>query len=203
MRKDIFKKWSTTLFTLALHTGPYFSKVNNKFARTLHWLVNPLNRKLVNPNTVSIDLPSIKNLTCVYLRLLVGSSAEDCKIEITYLRSIQKSYHPTVPPRAWWPHPLHAAAAGFYSAKSGETSMLCYVLMHRELELFSIYSILRQWCPRERPVGKTPKGVYRGLRGLSKVFLPGKTPQTPVNPPRGVFPWDIIDGVYCSFLWLM
>ena len=49
--------------------------------------------------------------------------------------------------------------------------------------------------PLERPLGKTLKG----FTGVFPSYLsPGKTPQTPVNPPRGsfqgIFPWDIIDG---------
>ena len=43
------------------------------------------------------------------------------------------------------------------------------------------------------------RGGVTGVRGVSPRHLsPGKTPQTPLNPPRGsfqgVFPWDIIDG---------
>ena len=30
------------------------------------------------------------------------------------------------------------------------------------------YSLHRQWCPRERPLGKTPKGGLQGLRALSQ-----------------------------------
>ena len=48
-----------------------------------------------------------------------------------------------------------------------------------------MYTMYSQWCPREIPLGKTLKGVYRGLTGLSKA--PERTPQTLVNPLSGVF----------------
>ena len=59
-----------------------------------------------------------------------------------------------------------------------------------------LYTLDRQWYSRERPLGKTPKVGYRGLRGLSKAYFNWKAP---LNQPRGsfsgVFPWDIIDGL--------
>ena len=46
----------------------------------------------------------------------------------------------------------------------------------------SMYSMNRQWCPRERPLGKTPKGVS-GV-GLSKASFTWKDPS---DPTRGSF----------------
>ena len=51
-----------------------------------------------------------------------------------------------------------------------------------------MFSILCQWCPRERALGKTPKGVYRGLGGSFQGTF--------------TFPWDIIDGVYCTVMYV-
>ena len=59
----------------------------------------------------------------------------------------------------------------------------------------------RQRCPREKPLAglqTNPRG-FTGVWGFfPRHLLPGKTPQTPVNPARGsfqgVFCWDIIDG---------
>ena len=45
----------------------------------------------------------------------------------------------------------------------------------------------RQWCPRERPLGKTSEGGYRGLRGLSKASITWKDPSDPSKPTSGVF----------------
>ena len=42
------------------------------------------------------------------------------------------------------------------------------------------YSIDRQWCHRERPLGKTPGGSFQLLRGLSRWKLP-KIAVTPVS----------------------
>ena len=46
-----------------------------------------------------------------------------------------------------------------------------------------MYTMNRQWCPRERPLGKTPwpGWVYRGLRCL------GKTPQIAVSALGGFY----------------
>ena len=62
------------------------------------------------------------------------------------------------------------------------------------LLIFSNKKVLALWTVNDVPGKDPPEGGYRGLRGLSPV----KTPQTPLNPPRGsfqgVFSWEIIDG---------
>ena len=58
----------------------------------------------------------------------------------------------------------------------------------------SKYTIDRQWCPKEGPLGKR-EGGYRALRVLSKALSPGKSCQTPVTPlPRGHCPSDLSLG---------
>ena len=67
------------------------------------------------------------------------------------------------------------------------------------MKIHTVYSVndVPGKDPWERPLGKTPpKGVYRGLRGVSKAFVTWKDPSDPCKPPwgGGAFPWDIIDG---------
>ena len=51
-----------------------------------------------------------------------------------------------------------------------------------------MYTINRQWCPKERILGKTPGWVYRGLKGLPRWNMPWKDPSDHCKPLWGVFP---------------
>ena len=53
--------------------------------------------------------------------------------------------------------------------------------------------------PWERPLGKTPQVGLQWSEGSFHVKDALERPLRPLKPPWGVFPWDIIDGVYCTF----
>ena len=50
-----------------------------------------------------------------------------------------------------------------------------------------MYTMNRQWCLRKRSLRKTPEGVYKNMRGLSKASFIWKDPSDPCNPPLEIF----------------
>ena len=58
----------------------------------------------------------------------------------------------------------------------------------------TVYSMDCQWCPRETPLGKTPRGLYSCLRGLSKASFIWKDASDPCKPTPGAFPRSLSQG---------
>ena len=64
--------------------------------------------------------------------------------------------------------------------------------MANEFDFFDLHCLGRQtldreWCPRKRPLGKTPRGCLQLLMGLSRNNHLERSPRRDVKTPRGPF----------------
>ena len=70
-----------------------------------------------------------------------------------------------------------------------------------KIAMFRIFKYLH-YGPSMMPLGKTAKGGYRSLRGLSKAYFPGRAPKTPCKFPSG---FKYISKTFLSFMsdWML
>ena len=87
---------------------------------------------------------------------------------------------------SWWLYPRNVYKRFDWN---GPCSIDQILLRYYLSQVGFMYTMDRQWCPRERLFGKTPKGVYRGL--LSKASFTWKDSSNPCKPTSGVFPMGL------------
>ena len=99
----------------------------------------------------------------------------------------------------WKDH--HVFSRPFHVWKDHVFSRPCHVFS-RPYHVFQDYTMLRQWCPRERPLGKTPGGLTASV-GAIHLERPH---QMSIHSFWGVFPGEIhpypISGIPNRINWI-